>query len=364
MRVSSGLASVVGGSGETVGALAPRRPHQRDFADGDVGLARRHFDGAQGNGGWHPAWFRAARLRLRLRAACLRAAAAALRGFPRRAPRPAIRARCAWPSAPPMPTRPTLVAEMALRPNNAPRIELPMDNAVLIFCCESWLDSRSRRSSPRRIWSWSCCSFACQRLRSSATAASRFSRAASARRVRKSPSVSSGLRGRLECVAPQHAGARRLVQMRLQRLGPAGVTRGAQCRARQLGVLGAFGARRAEQPRLELRIAGGRLPMRHCRRRHRRARAIRPSATRRARASNRRSAASRIRRPWVCRARRPSPSWGCRKYSRNARAHRGARGRTAPRRRHVAAGFASAHAIGVRLALLARAPSRARSPAR
>ena len=90
--------------------------------------------GAQRDGGGIERGFEPRDLARRPRASCLRAAAAAPRCFPRRARRPAIRAPCAWPTARRVPTRPTLVAEIALRPSNAPRIELPMDTAVCMRC--------------------------------------------------------------------------------------------------------------------------------------------------------------------------------------------------------------------------------------
>ena len=147
--------------------------------------------------------------------------------------RPAIRGPMRVAERAAVPTRPTLVAEIALRPSSAPRIELPMVTAVCIFCCESCACSRSRRSSARRIWSASCSSLACQFLRSSATAASRFSRAASARRARKSPSDSPGFDASLKRVAYRTRCARGLVEMRLQGLRPgrSNWRRAARCRA-------------------------------------------------------------------------------------------------------------------------------------
>ena len=215
-----------------------------------------------------------------------------------------------------VPTRPTFVAEMALRPSKAPRIELPMDTAVCIFCCESWLCSRSRRSSARRIWSCSCCSLTCQRLRSSATAASRFSRAASARRARKSPSDSPAFEAALN--ASHHSRRWRAPSHRDAPAGScaqAGVAGGAQCGARQLAVFRAFG-RRGGEPRLELRhrcVASSQdaLPPPSSKRRQ----PCRRSATHRGRASHRRSAASQSPRSWACRAARPAPCVGGRKYS-------------------------------------------------
>ena len=197
-----------------------------------------------------------------------------------------------------------------MRPNKAPRIELPMDNARSASSAARAGSTRARGAPrARRIWSWSCCSFACQRLRSSATAASRFSRAASARRARKSPSDSPAFEAALNASLQNRLGARGLVQMRLQAFRPGGVTGRAQ-RGPGSSPYSAPSRGCGGQARLELRIAGWRLPRTHCRHRHRTGPAIRRSATRRARVSHRRNAAWRSRRSWACRAPVPRPSWG------------------------------------------------------
>ena len=174
------------------------------------------------------------------------------------------------------------------------------------------------------------------------------------------------LRGRLERVAPHHIGARRLIEMRLQRLRPGGVTRGAQCLTRQLGVFRvcrpACVSRRALShgmldgvfPRgvaaavIEGREPSGGLPVIQCR------------------AWHRRNAASRSRRPWACRAPLVAPFVGLRKYSRNSRRPR--RGATAARWRPTDRCAALECQLSAALAALVRtpcaAPSHARFPAR
>ena len=125
------VVSVVRRRGETIGAFAPRRPHQRHFADRDVGFARRHFDGAQRDGARRRASL-SSRATSASTSRCVssrRCCSTSMLSSARATSCDSRPMRVAERAA--VPTRPTLVAEMALRPSNAPRIELPMLNRGL-----------------------------------------------------------------------------------------------------------------------------------------------------------------------------------------------------------------------------------------